>query len=574
MIERRLAILAGATLFAGALILRSIGLGYGLPHVYNPDEVAIMSRALSFAKGTLNPHNFLYPTFYFYVLFAWVGVYLAFLRISGRVASVAALRDLYFTDPTGIYLAGRALSAFAGAATAPLVFVLGRRLTGTRAAAAAGVFMAVAPLHVRDSHYVKHDVFATLLVVVAYLAIVRVWPATRPAARPRDVLIAGAACGMAFSTHYYCIFLALPLAWAVVQAYRPAGWAVTLRMLVIAGAASAAAFFALSPFIAVEPLTAWSDITANREIVVDRAIAAGAFGPAKRYLALLWIDAFSRPIIALAVVGAVWMSMRDRRLAILLLAFPLPFFLFITNTYPASRYLNPMLPFVAIFAGWALAALAARLAAPPAAFWAAIAVFAIGPALTSLNTDLFFRQTDTRTLARTFVEREVPAGSTVLVQPYSVPLTPSREGLVEALTQNLGSAEAASTKFQLQLGLDPYPTPAYRLIYLGRGGLDAEKIYVAPDELRTGLGRLRQLGVAFIILKRYNDLDPELIPLLTALSRDGRRLAVFSPYRSGVGEDGHRRVDPFLHNTDARIDAALERPGPTVEIWQLHDPGS
>ena len=47
--------------------LRVIGLQYGLPAVYNPDEVAIMARALSFARGTLNPHNFLYPTFYFYV---------------------------------------------------------------------------------------------------------------------------------------------------------------------------------------------------------------------------------------------------------------------------------------------------------------------------------------------------------------------------------------------------------------------------------------------------------------------------------------------------------------------------
>ena len=46
---------------AGALVLRLVGLQFGLPAVYNPDEVAIMARALSFAKGTLNPHNFLYP---------------------------------------------------------------------------------------------------------------------------------------------------------------------------------------------------------------------------------------------------------------------------------------------------------------------------------------------------------------------------------------------------------------------------------------------------------------------------------------------------------------------------------
>ena len=57
-----------------ALGLRLVGLRYGLPAVYNPDEVAIMSRALAFAKGDLNPHNFLYPTFYFYALFAWEGL--------------------------------------------------------------------------------------------------------------------------------------------------------------------------------------------------------------------------------------------------------------------------------------------------------------------------------------------------------------------------------------------------------------------------------------------------------------------------------------------------------------------
>ena len=62
-------------------------------------------------------------------------------------------------------------------------------------------------------------------------------------------------------------------------------------------------------------------------------------------------------------------------------------------------------------------------------------------------------------------------------------MNPSRDSLIEALTLNLGSAEAASIKFQLQMSLDPYPSPSYRLIYLGRGGLDADKIYVDPATL-------------------------------------------------------------------------------------------
>jgi hypothetical protein len=165
----------------------------------------------------------------------------------------------------------------------------------------------------------------------------------------------------------------------------------------------------------------------------------------------------------------------------------------------------------------------------------------------------------------------VPPGSTVLIQPYSAVLSPSREGLVEALTRNLGTVEAASIKFQLQLSLDPYPAPSYRLIYLGRGGLDAEKIYVDPADLGgpDGLAPLRRLGVTYLVVKRYNKPDPETQPLLAVLAREGRRLAAFSPYRPDVSEAAQARIDPFLHNTDSRIDAALERPGPPLEIWQI-----
>jgi hypothetical protein len=153
---------------------------------------------------------------------------------------------------------------------------------------------------------------------------------------------------------------------------------------------------------------------------------------------------------------------------------------------------------------------------------------------------------------------------------------PSREGLVEALRQNVGGEEAASTLFQIQMSLDPYPGPAYRLIWLGRGGLDEDKIYVDPAELDGSdpLAPLRRRGVTYVILKRYNQLDPELRPLMAALAQHGRLIAEFSPYRAGAADAERARIDPFLHNTDTRIDAALERPGPPLEIWQLNGPDS
>ena len=555
-----------------ALVLRLIGLQYGLPAVYNPDEVAIMARALSFATGTLNPHNFLYPTFYFYVLFAWAGMYLAFVWLTGRVQSLAALQRLYFTDQTGIFTAGRTLGVAAGTATVFLLHRLAGRLTDSRAAIAAAVFLAVAPLHVRDSHYVKHDVPATLAIVVAYLAMTQLWLCQRTEGpQRRDTILAGAACGVAFSTHYYCIFLAIPLTFAIASAWRSRGWHEVIRQLAYGAAASAVLFFALSPFLLVEPATAWRDITANRQIVIDRAVSAGAFTPAVRYAEMLWSDAFGPVVTLVGLAGAVWMLVKAPNRALFLLAFPVPFLVFIGNTAPASRYLNPVLPFVAIFAAWLLSTLAARMRARPAVFWSAVAIAAAPGLIASVKGDLFLRQDDTRTLAQRFIESTVPSGSTILIQPYSVALTPSREGLVEALTKNLGSVDRASAKFRLQLSLDPYPQPSYRLLYLGRGGMDAEKIYVDPRDLGgdEGLEPLRRLGVAFLAITRYNRPDPATWPFLTALAREGRRVAVFSPFRPGIADDVQTRIDPFLHNTDARIDAALERPGPRTEVWRL-----
>lgn len=574
-VRLHVAALSAITLLA--LFLRVDGLQWGLPAIYNMDEVSIMARALSFAKGTLNPGNFLYPTFYFYVLFGWVGVYLGLVWVTGGVSSLAELQQLYFTDVTGIFTAGRLLTAVCGTLTVPVVYRLCTRLFDWRTGIASALFLAAAPIAVRDAHYVKHDVPATLVMMLAMLAISRVWPAVRTGDTPhRTVVLAGAACGVAFSTHYYSIFLSLPLAWAILRRWAGDGVQTVVRQLVIGGIVSAVVFFALSPFILVEPTVALRDIVANRQIVIDRAVDSGAFAKAGRYAELLWVDSIGRGVLLLGLAGAAWLTITAPARGVLLLLFPVSFFVFISNTTPATRYLNPILPFLAIFAGAVLWHLARRLRAPGVAVWAVIVACAAPPLLSSARSNAFFKTDDTRTLAQAFIERTIPPNETILVQPYSVALTPSRESLVEALTKNVGSVERASTKFQIQLSLDPYPAPAYRLIWLGSGGFDAEKIYVDPADLTRpgGWTTLEQLGIKYVILKRYNHLEPELESFANELSRRGRLIAAFSPYRATASEADRQKNEPFLHNTDGVIVDALERPGPPLEIWQLNGPDS
>jgi hypothetical protein len=597
-----------------AAVLRLIGLRFGLPAVYNPDEVAITSRALAFAKGDLNPHNFLYPTFYFYVLFGWLGLSFVVSWLTGAVASLSAFQTQFFTDPTNIYLAGRLLGVVCGTATVACTYFLGRHLGGPTAGIMAALFLAVAPGHVRDSHYVKHDVPATLAIVLAQIAILRAL--NERSGRAAPFIVAGAACGVACSTHYYAVFLALPL----LLATPPKRW-------LHAGVAAAIAFFALSPFLLVEPLTAWRDIVANRQIVVDRAVSTqhALFGNLAAYLRMLWADA-GWPVCLGTLAGAL-LLVRDcmrsftgssasegdganerRRLALgattgaflrsrpalIVLAFPIAFLLFISNTVPASRYLNPVFPTCAALAAYAVIRLLSggpvRVAIAPeprpasvsglppagrriaasgrgAAFpWLVALLMSLPGLVLSVRLDLFFRQADTRTIAQRFIERTVPPGATILFQPYSVPLTQSRDSLIEALRAHGVDPAHAPTKFALRLALNPEPGPAYRTLYLGEGGLDQDKIYLGYHDVGEALDRA---GVQYVVLKRYNASDPAVEPLSARLTREGRLLTAISPYGADADAATRARVAPFLHNTDTPYDPALDRPGPGIEVWQL-----
>jgi hypothetical protein len=286
---------------------------------------------------------------------------------------------------------------------------------------------------------------------------------------------------------------------------------------------------------------------------------------------MLWADAAGWPVTVLALLGLAVTARRNPRVALLLAAFPIAFLTFISNTVAATRYLNPALPFLAIFAGAGVAWLGGRTRRPAATALCVAGVASIPAILASVGLGSFFREADTRTLALEYFVRDVPAGSTVLLQPYSVPLAQSREGLVEALRAHLGEERRASTKFQMQLALPRWPSPSYRVIWLGSGGLDVDKVYVDPADVggAAGLEPLRRLGVQYVVLKGYNGVSPAAQPLEAALARDARRVAVFSPYRAAAARAEHIAPEPFLHNTDARIVPALERPGPEIYIWKL-----
>lgn len=566
-----------AAVTAIALALRVYALNWGLPDVHHPDEIPIFNRALAFAKGDPSPHNFLYPTLYFYTLFVWEGLFFVLGRVVGWYQSVSAFEREFFLDPSHAVLAGRALTALFGTATVVAVYRFGARLYDRPTGLVAALLLAVAPFAVRDAHYIKHDVPVTLFIVLTQAAVARLVVQPETATR-RAWIGAGLLAGLALSTQYYAFPVLLTFVAAAAVGASRIGWSRSIGLLVAAGLGTVVAFAATSPFVLLEPAIAVRDMVAVRQIDLDRAVTTtGAFGSLAAYLSMIATDAVGWITAVAAVVGLVVALATDWRRGLVLACFPLAFLAFLANTVPMSRYLNPMLPSLALAAAFAITRRAATLWRPaPVSIAAILALVAATPGMIgSVRADRFYAQTDTRTLAREYVERTAVSGAGVLVQPHGVALRPSHESLVEALRAHLGSESLASIKFQKQLDAAVVATsPSYRVFYLGKvtdGGFDPEKIYVSPDAFGTGTGLqpLRARRVTYAALNRYNDGRLASGSLDAALRREARLLATFSPYRAGTGPDRRAAAAPFFHNTADRIDPALERPGPIVEVWRI-----
>ena len=556
-------------------VLRAFNLDYSLPGVYHPDEIPILNRALAFAKGDLNPRNFLYPSLYFYLLFAWEVLFFVVSWITGFYQSLADFQAQHFRDPSAVVLAARAFTVTCGVITLWAVYRLGLRLASPVAGVVAAMFLAVSPFAVRDAHYVKLDVPVTMFTTFALTALARLVVDATAASSRRAWIVAGLLAGLAMSTQYYVIFLAVAiLAVAVADVRRSGRWQTSAASLAWAAAGTTAGFVAGTPFFFFELSTALRDIAGVREVDIDRALAGGggAFTSLPAYLRMLALDALGWPVAAFAVVGALWLIATDWRRALVLLVFPVAYLIFIAHTVPMSRYLNCILPAVAVLAAYPVARLSERREwSRPAISIAVAALASIPAARVSMHDVIFFGRTDTRTMAREFIDRQVPPHASLLVQPYSAPVHRSRASLVEALRANLGSEERASVKFQMELAIDPPLEPAYRTIYYGDGGTDADKIYVLPGEFEhaSGLEPLRRRGIQYVVLKRSNISNPETVRLEAALAHEATRLATFSPYRPDVPADERARTPPFVHNSSIRVDRALERPGPIVDVWRL-----
>ncbi|MGI8902754.1 MAG: glycosyltransferase family 39 protein [Solirubrobacteraceae bacterium] len=558
---RRFVIPALAFVLVSTFLLRLWGIKQGLPYSYNVDEAThFVPRAVAFFGHDLDPHYFLNPPAYSYVLHVvfelWFG-------------SADALTRAYSTDPATVLVLARVVVAALGTGAVWLTYLAGARLfTATVGLLAAAIF-AFAFLPIFYSHLALNDVPTLAPVALSLYGIAGV---LRGGAR-RDYALAGAGIGLAAATKYTggITLLCLIAAFACHGSREALGPAV--RRLALALLLALIAFLIANPYAVLDFSAFQSGVAAQASQAAGQDPVKLGTVPGSGITYYLWVLTWGLgwgP--ALAALGAAGLLLARRRVALVLVLLPAPIafviFMGVQQRF-FGRWLMPIFPILALLGAYGAVELArwlhrARRVPLPLA-GAAVAVALLGQGIVAVvRNDAVLSRPDTRNLTRAWMVDHVPAGAKVVIEPVvpdnwaadigsSLPWTPTGERWTRFNTSltNIDTGGNVLPNGQVRYVLIDQYERTLRPALLDR--------YVANGFCWLVVGSL-QAGRAFAQPRAA----PGAIAYYAALRTRARLAYHVSPYSTGA------RAVPF--GFDWSIDyypRQYVRPGPDMSVYRL-----
>jgi 4-amino-4-deoxy-L-arabinose transferase-like glycosyltransferase len=419
-------------LFLVAFGVRAWGARFGLPeYFYHPDEHAIVDRATAILRtGDYNPHWFNYPSTYIYIQAL---SYIPYFLISAARGFGGTIPS--FT-PYGFYFAGRLMTVFIGALTVLLVYLLGKRMFGHRTGLLSSLLLTFSLLHTVHSHYVTTDVpvafFVTLSFLFCYSAMEK--------GRAKDYILAALFAGLATSTKYPAFMVILPLLLLHLLTLRWGQWLSLGQRLGVSAGAFMAGFLLGTPYAFLDLNTFLNSLGA---VLSHYGAAQPGFegSDTSVWYVRQMLRSADGIVVTVGLVGIVWGLFRHTRKDILLLSFIVPYYLLLSLwKVRFERHLVVILPFLVILAARFLVegvSWLSKVVKPLAgshlrevlevlilACLAAVVLFM--PARAIIDFDAALAQKDHRTIAAEWVNANIPPGSRVVAEAFSIPLDENR----------------------------------------------------------------------------------------------------------------------------------------------------
>ncbi|MCH8979197.1 MAG: glycosyltransferase family 39 protein [Armatimonadetes bacterium] len=254
-----------------------------------------------------------------------------------------------------IYLAGRVVSAVAGALTAVVVLLMLLPRAGTFGSLFGAAAMAFAPGHVVHSRFQTVDVLATLFLALSLYFALRLAAADGDEG-PDDTgyvrlaLWSGVFAGLSAGTKYTGILALVALAAVLLLDVRKVRW----QALAIGVVASLIAFIVATPGAVLDSARFLEDF--KYEIThtgAGHGLVFAGTSPGLIFHAWNLFVCFGLLLTTVSVIGLVRACVKRHRWAIALAAFAVVYYLLIGRAeVKFMRYVFPLLPVLAVAFGW------------------------------------------------------------------------------------------------------------------------------------------------------------------------------------------------------------------------------
>ena len=506
--SRRNVNLGIVVIMALAAGLRIWGIDFGLPHAVEarPDERELVHRAVKFFEGDFHPKRFSYPSLFYYLLYLCYWGLVVAGKLTGAIESFHDLPFVFVSGSNALHITARLLSAAFGVATVYVVWVIGRQCFGRRAGFLAALFLAVAYLHGRDSHFGVTDVAMTFFVACGYLPILSLLRGGKRSA----YVWAGLVWGLGVSAKYNAAVLGVPLLAAHVLRSRGEPLLHNWRRLALAGGVAAAAFVCTSPYSLIDFREFWGDFYFELFVHGREGHALEAGRGWWHHLAVTFRYGLGLPMCSAAFAGMVLIAVRSGKVGAVLLSLPVAYYCIIGPRHTLFvRYALPLVPFAALFAGHLCSQMMGAVRGARALCLLGVLAITAPTASRLVQLDGFLSRQDTRGLAALWIESHLKPGDEVgwVGTKYTVATPPSelkarvRVGSVVHLlgaTEQLkeieprfvatcahrtlghfceippGIAEQLEADYELQVTIDPQGAETHRDVY------DVQDAFFAP----------------------------------------------------------------------------------------------
>ena len=523
-----------------AFLLRIWGVQFGLPYPYHPDEVKYVLMALKMGHFGLNPHYFINPSVFTYILFILYGCYYVVGHLAGHFQSTLGFIQTFVTQPTSFYLIARLVTVFFSLLTIVIVYRIGKTLFDESTGLISSFLLSIVFIYVRDSHYGVPDITMICFLMIAYYFLVK----CTLEGKMKHVYLAGFFIGLACATKYTAVFLFPIYILVLYRCKSKFNKNNIIYIMIKSSVISGFGFLIGCPYALIDFHSFWSDI--HQLAFFGHTGWFGINTTQNGYVyyldCLRW--GIGWPLLILCLVSIIHILCNKRELSLLLLGYPLLYYIYMGSArLQFERFTLPLIPFLVIIVSCFIGDLKVRYGYSINRIISLVLIIGLIPMIYSVRSDYLLTKTDTRTLALNWINSHIPSGSKIALDGYGPMIYKAHPKLIE-FTKHMTRKLKYNVHYLGRFGLGLYSLHDYQIQhfqYLISSNFTYERYFAQS--------RPYPKEVTF-----YKDLDSKT-----------RLIKTFSPYKDN--ENPPFRLSNILGPSEYLFQ--LERPGPLLKIYAI-----